>query len=431
MAVDPPTPSPRPAPLDGPVPDLGPIAYLTGEYPKVSHTFIQREIAALRSLGLRIEACTVRRAPPGSVVGPDQQAEAARTFCILDAARNPLVLILAHLRLILTAPRRWLAALALALRMRPPGARALLWHLFYFAEAGVLARHLSRRGVRHLHNHFGSSSCTVAVLTATMTGLPYSFTMHGPSEFFEAPRWRLDEKVARAAFTVAISHFCRSQLMFLSDRRHWPRIGIVHCGIDPARFAPPARPATTRPSGPHVAFVGRLDAVKGADLLLDAIATLRRTHPTLTATIIGDGPHAGRIRDHAASLGLSGAVTFLGAQPETAVADLLSRADLLVLPSFAEGVPVVLMEAMASAIPVVASRIAGIPELVQDGENGLLIPPGDVAALITAMDRLLADPDLRRRLGTAGRATVEAEFNQMTEARRLARLFATRPAPPH
>lgn len=416
MAAD-----PRPALPDGPITDPGPIAYLTGEYPKVSHTFIQREVAALRRLGLTIETCTVRRAPATAIVGPDQQAEAAHTFCILDAARNPFTLIAAHLHLIASAPRRWFQALTLAFRLRPPGLKAFLWQVFYFLEAGILARHLQKRGIVHLHNHFGSSSCSVALLTATMTGLPYSFTMHGPSEFFETPHWRLDEKVARAAFTVAISHFCRSQLMYLSDRRHWDRIRIVHCGIDPARFQPRVTPTEGRP---HLAFVGRLDPVKGADLLLDALAALRPAHPDLTASFIGDGPHGAHIRAHARALGLDGIATFLGAQPEEAVANLLQKSDLLVLPSFAEGVPVVLMEAMATGLPVIASRIAGIPELVRDGENGFLIPAGDTGSLIDAIDRLLADPALRQRMGQAGRATVLADFAIDSEARRLAALFS-------
>lgn len=411
----------RPDPLTGPIPDMGPIAYLTGEYPKVSHTFIQREVAALRQLGLRIETCTVRRAPAASVVGPDQQEEARQTFCTLDAARNPLTLIAAHLSLLLTAPKRWCAALTLALRTRPPGPKALLWQIFYFVEAGILARHMTKRGITHLHNHFGSSSCSVAMLASTLSGIPFSFTVHGPAEFFEAARWRLDEKIARAAFTVAISHFCRSQLMYLSDRRHWDRISIVHCGIDPDRFTPAERPPA---SPPHVAFVGRLDPVKGADLLLDALAALRPHHPGLAATFIGDGPQATQTRQHAKHLGLDDIVTFAGAQPEQAVADLLQRSDLLVLPSFAEGVPVVLMEAMASGLPVIASRIAGIPELVHDGENGRLIPAGDTESLIRAMSDLLSDADARHRMGRAGRQTVVADFSIADEARRLAALFS-------
>lgn len=419
---------PRPDALAGPVPAMGPIAYLTGEYPKVSHTFIQREVAALRQLGLQIETCTVRRAPAASVVGPDQQEEARQTFCILETARNPLVLVAAHLSLLLTAPRRWLSALALAFRIRPPGPKALLWQMFYFLEAGILAQRMKTRGIVHLHNHFGSSSCTVALLASTLSGIPFSFTVHGPAEFFETAHWRLDEKIARAAFTVAISHFCRSQLMYLSDRRHWDRIHIVHCGLDPNRFTPTERPSV---SPPQVAFVGRLDPVKGADLLLDALAALRPHYPGLAATFIGDGPQAAQTRQHARQLGLDDIVTFAGAQPEKAVADLLHQSDLLVLPSFAEGVPVVLMEAMACGLPVIASRIAGIPELVQDGENGHLIPAGDTESLIRAMSDLLADPQRRRRMGKAGRQTVVADFAIADEARRLARLFSASHASRH
>ena len=407
MAADPPPPS-------------GPIAYLTGEYPKVSHTFIQREVAALRQLGLTIHTCTVRRAPAADVVGPEQQAEAARTFCILDAARNPAVPLMALTSACLLSPRRFLSAIALAWRTRPPGARALLWQAFYFVEAAILARHLRHIGAVHLHNHFANSSGNVAMLTWALSGIPFSFTMHGPSEFFEAPKWRLDEKVARAAFTVAISHFCRSQLMYLSDRSHWDRIHIVHCGIDPAAFAP----NPDRPPGQHIAFVGRLDPVKGADLLLDAVAALRSSHPDLRVSILGDGPHGPRIRQRAATLSLSDVVTFLGARPSDDVARLLADADLLVLPSFAEGVPVVLMEAMATGLPVIASAIAGIPELVDHGASGLLIPPGDLDALTRAIASLLDDPTRRHVMGQNGRAKVIADFNDETEARRLATLFA-------
>lgn len=398
----------------------GPIAYLTGEYPKVSHTFIAREVAALRQLGLTIHTCTVRRAPAADVVGPDQQAEAARTFCILDAARNPAVPLLALASACLRAPRRFLSALRLAWQTRPPGAKALLWQLFYLIEAAVLARHLRRIGAVHLHNHFANSSGSVAMLTSALSGIPFSFTMHGPSEFFEAPKWRLDEKVARAAFTVAISHFCRSQLMYFSDRSHWDRIHIVHCGIDPAAFAP----NTARAPGQHIAFVGRLDPVKGADLLLDAVAALRATYPDLRLSILGDGPHGPRIRQRAASLGLSDIVTFLGARPSDDVARLLEGADMLVLPSFAEGVPVVLMEAMATGLPVIASAIAGIPELVEQSRSGLLIPPGDLDALTTAIASLLDDPERGRAMGQQGRAKVTADFDIGAEARKLATLFA-------
>ncbi|MBO9436768.1 glycosyltransferase [Ruegeria sp. R13_0] len=403
----------------------GPVAYLTGEYPKVSHTFIQREIAALRALGTQVETCTVRRANPKDVVGEDQKAEETNTFCILDTARAPHRLLGAHLQALRTAPGRWFSALWLAWRTRSPGAKALLYQLFYFAEAGVLAARLKAKGVVHLHNHFGNSSCTVAMLTSEISGIPYSFTEHGPALFFEPMRWRIDEKIARARSIVAISHFCRSQLMLFSDQQHWPRISIVHCGIDPDRYGHNPRDSF----GKRVLFVGRLDAVKGAPLLLQAFAALREDHPDATLTLIGDGADRPALEAQAKTLALGDAVTFAGYRPQEAVADFLEEADMLVLPSFAEGVPVVLMEAMASRIPVIATQVAGVSELITDGEVGFVVPPGDVSTLIARMQTLLSDPNLCRRMGIAGRLKVRADFNTMNEAAWLRTLLCENPDP--
>jgi len=397
------------------------IAYLTGEYPKVSHTFILREVAALRARGLEVETCTIRRAPPGAVVGADQQAEQARTFCVIEAAKSPLRLIRAHWHVLRARPKAWTAMLALAWRTRPPGPKAALWQMFYFLEAGVLARHLNRRGVRHLHNHFGDSSGTVTMLAAGLAGIPYSITMHGPALFYAPHWWRLDEKIARAAFIACISHFCRSQAMYFSDRAHWDRLKIVHCGVDPARYGTTPRPVESR--GQRVIFVGRLDAVKGVPLLVDAMARLGDSHPDARLQLVGDGPHRAALERQVAEAGLSDRIEFLGYRPQDEVAALLETADLLVLPSFAEGVPVVLMEAMASRLPVIASRVAGVGELVEDGTSGFTIPPGDLDTLVERMGRLLSDPALCDRMGEAGRAKVVAEFDINAEAEWLGEIF--------
>lgn len=415
----------------------GPIAYLTGEYPKVSHTFIEREIAALRGLGLTVLTCTVRRPPPAAVVGAGQQAEAAGTFCILETARSPWRLLAAQAAALRAAPGHWARAAALAWRTRPPGAKALLWQLFYLLEAAVLARHLRAEGVCHLHNHFADSSCTVALLASEMTGIPFSFTPHGPAIFFEPAKWRLDVKTERAAFVACISQFCRSQMMLFSDPAQWGKLKIVHCGVDPAAYgrrrrleAVPEAPSREAPEatampgqGARILFVGRLAAVKGVPLLLEAFADLAACFPEARLEIVGDGPDRAALEARSAALGLGGQVIFHGYRPSDAVAALMDEVDMLVLPSFAEGVPVVLMEAMASRIPVVASRVAGVPELVEDGISGLLVPPGDVAALSDAVAHLLADPALRARMGGAGRVKVELEFDVGKEAARMGALF--------
>lgn len=418
-------PDTKPEPVSPALRPDGPIAYLTGEYPKVSHTFIQREIAALRAQGVQVVTCTVRRAKPVDVVGDDQKAEEKATFAILRQARAPHRLIGAHISEFFRSPRQWVSALGLAWRTRSPGPKAMLYQLFYFAEAGVLAKHLRDHGVVHLHNHFGNSSCSVAMLCSEMSGIPFSFTEHGPAIFFEPMRWRIDEKIARARFVVSISHFCRSQLMLFSDQAHWSKISIVHCGVHPENYGR----SSDNKSGKRILFVGRLAGVKGVPLLLDAFAAIRHKHPDARLTVVGDGEDRDRLEEQAADLEISQSVNFAGYQAQDAVASFLDDADVLVLPSFAEGVPVVLMEAMASRIPVIASRVAGVPELVQDGVTGFVIPPGDLATLKDRLDDLLSNPKECQKMGQTGRDVVVRDFDVNREAAWLQQLFAGQAEP--
>ncbi|NDV98284.1 glycosyltransferase [Salipiger sp. PrR002] len=392
------------------------LAYLTGEYPRASDTFIQREVAALRAMGHEVLTCSIRTTGAEHLVGPEQRAEHAQTFKVLDACRAPLRLLRAHARW-LRSPSRYLRALALAWRTAPKGLKGRAYNLIYFAEAGVLADHLAAAGVQHLHNHIAKASCTVAMLASELSGIPYSFTIHGPDIFFEPHHWRIDEKTRRARFVACISAYCRAQLMCFADAADWPKLRIVHCGIDPERYAPAAQ------SGQSLLFVGRLAGVKGVPVLLRALADLAPRYPDLRLRLIGDGPERTALERKAAELGLAECVEFLGYRSQAEVAEALSAADIFVLPSFAEGVPVVLMEAMAAQLPVVTTRIAGVPELVEHGASGLLVPPGEAGALAAALDSLLSDPDGRRRMGAAGRAKVIAEFDIKTEAAKLSALF--------
>jgi glycosyltransferase involved in cell wall biosynthesis len=399
-------------------PQDGPVAYLTGDYPKVSHTFILREVQAVRAAGVPVLTCSIRQPPASEFKGQEELTARAETFYVIAAAKNPLRLFKAHGRALTTSPGRWLKTLALAVRMRSPGLKALIWQLFYFLEAGVLADHLTRNKVRHLHNHFGNSSCSVAVLAAELAGIPFSFTEHGPAIFFEVDRWSLPEKIARAKFVVAITHFCRSQLMLFSDPKHWSKIAIVHCGVTPEAYR-----RDLGGNGKRVAFVGRLDPVKGALLLIEAMAQVLKAHPDATLTLAGDGPARAGAEARATALGIANSVQFAGFMTQGQVADLLANSDLLVLPSFAEGLPVVYMEALASRIPVVASRVAGVQELVEDGVTGFTVPPGDVPTLTDRMIRLMDDPARARAMGEAGRKAVETEHDIRREGAWLATLF--------
>ncbi|MBL9051529.1 MAG: glycosyltransferase family 4 protein [Tabrizicola sp.] len=397
----------------------GPIAYLTGDYPKVSHTFILREVEGLRAAGLEVLTCSIRKPSASDFPGIEEQKALAETFYVKAAATNPVRLLLTHARLLARAPGRWFRTLGLAIRTRAPGLKALLWQLFYFAEAGVLAEHLRQRGVRHLHNHFGNSSCSVAMLASSLSEIPFSFTEHGPAIFFEVKDWALSEKIARAKFVVAISHFCRSQLMLFSRPADWDKIAIVHCGVEVTAYGNHPREGF----GKRIAFVGRLDPVKGALLLVEAMAQVLRTHPDATLSLAGDGPARAPAEARARALGIEGAVHFLGYLSQGQVAELLDQSDMLVLPSFAEGLPVVYMEALASRIPVVASRVAGVQELVEDGVTGYTVPPGDVVSLADRIARLMSDPALALSMGKAGRHAVERDFDIRNETLWLAELF--------
>ena len=399
------------------------LAYLTGEYPAVSHTFILREVEALREAGASVMTCSIRQTPAEQHPGPAEKDAAASTFYVLAAARNPVTLIRAQLSA-LAQPRRYFSALKLAFSTRSPGLKALIWQLFYFVEATVLAHKLHQERITHLHNHFADSSATVAMLTSALSGIPFSYTLHGPAELFEPRHWRLEEKTARASFVACISYFCRSQAMYFSDPVHWHKLRIIHCGVLPELYAAAQQQDLSDTDDIHCVFVGRLAAIKGLRVLMDAFEQARVQIPGLRLTLVGDGVDRAALEERAAPW--EGAVQFTGYQSQPQVAEILQTADIFVLPSFAEGVPVVLMEAMASARPVISSQVAGIPELVEDGVSGYLVPPGDADSLATRMIALAKDPALRQHMGAAGQQKVAQEFNIQLEAARLLALFEGR-----
>ncbi len=395
------------------------IAYLTGQYPRATDTFIQREVAALRASGVHVRTFSIRKPPMNENVGPEQQAERERTTYLLPASF--LGLIATGARLKFGSPIRYLRSARLALSVRQPGLKGLLYSLFYFIEAGLLADTMRREKLTHLHNHFGDSSCTVAMLASELGGFTFSFSLHGPGIFFEPMHWRLDEKLKRALFVSNISHFCRSQAMIFCPPEKWDRLHIIHCGVDPDLV----EPVTHSGRGTRLLTVGRLASVKGTPVLLDAVKTLLPNHPDLTLTVVGDGPERKAFEQRAVELGIGNHVKFVGYQSQSQVRERLSETDLFVLPSFAEGVPVVLMEAMAAGVPVVATRIAGIAELVDDNQSGRLVPPGDGRALTRAIDALLNDPDTRNTFGQAGRCKVRAEFNIAKESAWLRQIMTS------
>ncbi len=395
------------------------IAYHMGEYPRVTDTFIQREVAALRQRGIDVVTCSVRQTSAEHHIGREQQEEAARTFYVQRAARSPLRLLAAHLRASFRSPVRYGAAIRLAWRLAWPGLKGRLWNIAYFLEAGVLTDELRRRGVQHLHNHGGNSSCSVALLAATMGGIGFSFTEHGSAIFFEAAKWRLDLKAAHARFVACISDFCRSQVMLFSRTEHWQKMHVVHCGVDPTLFQARRHQNPAR----QVLFIGRLVAVKGLPFLIEAWARIARQFPEVVLKVVGDGPDRQCLERRTVQLGLADRVVITGNQSQEQVRAHLRESDLFVMASFAEGVPVVAMESLAAGVPVVATRVGGMTELVEEGVTGLLVPPGNADALAEALAHLLDDAATRQRYGAAGRAKVEREFDVTCESGKLCRLF--------
>ena len=398
------------------------VAYLCGMYPAVSLTFILREIEALRAQGVDVVTCSVRRTPPEQHPGPVEKAHAETTFNILETAKKPLKLLGAFAWAV-SRPGLFLSMLSLAWKTRGPGLRANLLQIAYAVEAMILAQHLTKEGVGHIHNHFVSASATVAMLAAKLADIPFSYSLHGPTDFIEPLRWHIGEKTANAAFVACISHYCRAQAMFFSDPAHWQRLHIVRCGVSPALYEQPRK----NRDGDRVEllFVGRLARVKGLLVLFEAMANID-PKVDLRLTIIGDGPDRDLLEQAAEPLGER--IEFVGYRSQTDVADKLTETDMFVLPSFAEGVPVVLMEAMASRVPVIATSVAGVTELVEPGVSGFVVPAGDPEALTSAITELAADPDRRVAMGHSGRDRVTEEFDIERSAAVLAELFA-RPVP--
>jgi len=394
------------------------IAYLTGEYPRATDTFIQREVFALREQGAEVHTFSVRPTGEEHMVGEEQKQERIQTFYILPP--QPIKLLQAHLNLLLTSPKRYLQALKLAWSTRIYGLRGNLYQLFYFLEAGILAQEIRKRRIKHLHNHFGDSSCSVAMLAAELGGFSYSFTLHGPYIFFQPYHWRLDEKIKRALFVSCISNYCRSQGMIFAPIEKWNQMHIVHCGIDPALF----KLVSHQGKGKNLLYVGRLAAVKGLPILLQALVILKQQHPDIVLTVVGDGGDRTSLEKMTADLGLSNNVNFVGYKSQVEVRKYFEETDVFVLSSFAEGVPVVLMEAMASGVPVIAPQIAGVSELVENCISGYIVPPGDTASLTQSIDKLLNNSELRTKFGIAGRNKVEKEFNINLEAQKLYKIMS-------
>lgn len=394
------------------------VAYLVNQYPMVSLTFIRREIEALESMGFTVDRFSIRPWT-GTLVDSSDQREKARTRFILKSSVGALVgsLILA----LLTRPRRFCQAFWLSVRLGARSDKGVLIHLAYFLEACRLVRWLEKRDIRHLHAHFGTNPTTVAMLCRILGGPPYSFTSHG-IEMSDRPGFLgLTEKIRRASCAVAVCEFGRSQLYRQCSHLDWSKVHVVHCGVDEQFLTGAWIPV---PTASRLVCVGRLSEEKGQLLLLEALDQLAKEGVTVSLVLVGDGPLRQELERLINIRGLTRWVRIMGWADSDQVRQQILAARALVLPSFAEGLPVVIMEALALGRPVISTYVAGIPELVQPGVNGWLVPAGSVDALAAAIrEAVEAPPEQLEAMGRRGAARVAELHDVRKEAAKLAALF--------
>ena len=394
------------------------IAYFINQYPKVSHSFIRREILALERQGVEVQRIALR-GWDAELQDAEDTAERDKTRYVLRAGVKGL--LRPTLQVLRAQPGRFFQALWLAMRLGLRADRAWPYHLVYLAEACQVLQWLQGSEAKHVHAHFGTNSTEVVMLTNQLGGPAYSFTVHGPEEFDKPQFLHMGEKVRRAAFVAAVSSYGRSQLFRWVAHEHWPKVKVVHCGLE--RGFHEVAPVDV-PSVPRLVCVGRLCEQKGQLLLLEAARQLAAQSIDFELVLAGDGEMRQQIEALIARHGLQQRVRITGWISSAQVREEILAARALVLPSFAEGLPVVIMEAMALRRPVLTTYVAGIPELVRPGENGWLFPAGAVDELAEAMADCLCQPaDVLQRMGEAAYQRVLQRHDIDTEAARLAAYF--------
>ena len=394
------------------------VGYLLSQYPTVNHTFILREIRALRRLGFDIVAVSIRNADrPVEQMTPDEAEEFALTYSIFGAGLGRM--LAGHLRTVARHPVAYVRALIYALRLAGSNVRKMVLHVAYFAEAVSAGDYFGRRSITHIHTHFSS---TVALIVKRLFHIEFSATIHGSGEFEDVVGFRMAEKVAQSTFIATIGKYGSSQVMKASLPAYWDKVHAVPLGIDMAEFVPGPRREDDRRF--RILSVGQLAPAKAYPMLIAAAGRLVAQGRTeIMLTIIGEGAARTYLEQAIAREHLGAFVRLPGARNHRAVLDAYRETDAFALSSFAEGVPVVLMEAMAMEIPCVATWITGIPELIRPEVDGLLVPPADPDALAAAIARLMDQPELRLRLGKSARQRVAERYDVVRNTTQLAAVF--------
>ncbi len=396
------------------------LLYLIGQFPAINHSYLLAEVRHLRSLGLNVPVASV--SPPDRPLGKlnaDEREEAARTFYVKSAPTVEVAY--QHLSEFFHHPLRYLRGLIFALGLGRSDPRRALYHLAYFAEAILVGRHMRQGGVSHVHASF---SGTVALIVSRTFPITMSFGVYGFGELHNPSGTHLAELIEGAVFVRSISRHGRGHLMLSCPRSEWSKLIYVPLGIDATEFA--SGPPRTASSPRHILCVGRLAAEKGQALLLEAIAALSAEGRPVHLRLVGDGPDRAWLERRAAELGMASSVEFAGWVDQARLMEIYAETDLFVLSSLAEGIPMVLMEAMAMRIPCVAPRITGIPELIEDGVDGMLFTVADVEDLTRKMRKLLDSPELSAQMGDQARGRVVRDYDMARNTERFATVLAQR-----
>ncbi len=393
------------------------IAYLLNSYPMTSTTFIRREIEALVASGVPVQRFASRHWE-GKLVDPEDIAEQQRTHYLVTG--NFAHVLLGFAREVLVNPIGVARALAASVTLWRNARGGLGRHAAYLMQAAYFRQQTAAAQIDHVHAHFATNASAIAMLSKRMGGPGYSFTVHGPDEFDNTERLSYDLKMRHARFIAAISNFGRVQLVRAGGWAHWAKIEIVHCGLAMAEFTPDHSFDADNHTFVNIA---RFNAQKGLLLIPPVLASLRAEFPKLRVVLIGDGEERPALEAAIAQHGVAGMIELRGWQPNMAVREALRTSRALLLPSFAEGLPVVIMEAFALGRPVISTYVAGIPELL-DARCGWIVPAGSVEALAQAMrEALRASPETLRAMGIEGRRRSLAQHDAAVSAAKLHALF--------
>jgi glycosyltransferase involved in cell wall biosynthesis len=402
------------------------IAYMMSRFPKISETFILYEILEQERLGNAVEVYPLlRERQPVTHPEAVKMTERAHFHPFIS-----LPIIFANLYFLLRHPVKYLKTLFEVLSGTLGSANFFLGAVTYWPKSVRFAYEMQRQGIEHVHAHFCNHPALAALIIHRLTGIPFSFTVHG-SDLHKDKRM-LDKKVAASAFAVTISNFNKGEMLKACGDGLRDKIHIIRCGIDSEVFLPAEQKNGKAPF--RIICVASYEEVKGHKYLVEACRLLRERGIDFVCDLIGDGPVRGQVAKQIAVANLQDKVIIHGSRKRQEVADMVRAADVKVLASVPtaegkrEGIPVVIMEAMASGLPVISSQLSGIPELVDNGRTGILVAPGDAEALAEALQKLYENPALCYSMGQAGREKVLREFNMKINVAALANLFAHRAA---